>query len=154
MFWSDWEQGDPRIERAFLDGSNRTRIKTTGLKYPNGLAVDFTGQRLYWCDAGTDKIGSVLFDGASPRIHFSLRSGAHPFGLSLFNDMLYWSDWKKKGIFKGSKNGRSTNVLKSDTEYVYGVRVFAKENQPGNICLKDQSCFAEYKLRRVLLLPF
>ena len=113
-----------------MDGSNRIRIKTSGLKYPNGLAIDFTTQRLYWCDAGTDKIGSMLFDGSSPQIHFR---PLHPFSLTVYKDALYWSDWNKKdlGIFKGSKNGRKKVALKQAKEYLYGVKVFAKENQPG-----------------------
>ena len=136
LFFSDWEDGDPRIERAFMDGSNRTRIKTSGLKFPNGLAIDFSAQRLYWCDAGTDKIGSMFFDGSSPKIVF--RSVVHAFGLGLYKDTLYWSDWKKKGIFKGFKNGTKKMVLKQDTQYLYGVRVFAKETQPGNACYEQQ----------------
>lgn len=131
LFWSDWEDNDPRLERALMDGSNRQRIKTSGLKFPNGLAIDFKGQRLFWCDAGTDKIGSLRFDGTSQEIHFRL-GDAHPFDLGLYEDTLFWSDWKKKGISKGFKNGTNKMVLKQDTEVLYGVKVFAKENQLGD----------------------
>ena len=135
MFWSDWEDVDPRIERAALDGSNRIRIKTStessGLKYPNGLAIDLTTQRLYWCDAGTDEIGSMRFDGSSFRNHYR---PLHPFSLTVYKDELYWSDWNKKAIFKGSKNVKTKVVLKQAREHLYGVKVFAKENQPGKAC--------------------
>ena len=62
MFWADW--GDnPKIERANLDGSDRVAIVTTDLGYPNGLALDYESNRLYWCDAKLDRIEYVDFDG-------------------------------------------------------------------------------------------
>ena len=131
LFWTDWEEKNARIERAFMDGSNRTLIKTTNLRYPNGLAIDFNTSRLYWCDAGTHEIGSMLFDGTSSQIHF--QSLPHPFGLVVFYDTIYWTDWKKKSILQAPKNGGRKTVLKEESEYLYGVRIFAKENQPGTI---------------------
>ena len=128
LFWSDWEDGDPRIEQVLMNGSNRTRIKTAGLKYPNGLAIDFSAQRLYWCDGGTDEIGSMSLKGDAQLIHFR---SPHPFAVSVFKDALYWSDWTKKAIFKAPLNGKKM-VLKQDKEVHYGVRVYAEENQPGN----------------------
>lgn len=50
MFWSDWGQ-NPRIERAFMDGTVREVIVNTKLYWPNGLALDYTTQRLYFADA-------------------------------------------------------------------------------------------------------
>ena len=115
-----------------MDGSNRSRIKTTNLKHPNGLAIDFNTNRLFWCDASTDQIGSMLFDGTSLRILY--RSLSHPFALVVYNDKLFWTDWKKNSVFQGSIYGGRKTVLKKDSEYLYGVRVFAKENQPGIVC--------------------
>lgn len=111
-----------------MDGSNRIRIKTSDLKFPNGLAIDFSSQLLYWCDGGTDKIGSMSFNGSSHEIHFR---SLHPFAVSVFKNALYWSDWTKKAIFKAPLNGKKM-VLKQDKEVHYGVRVFSEENQPGN----------------------
>ncbi|XP_068751456.1 low-density lipoprotein receptor-related protein 1-like isoform X2 [Montipora capricornis] len=134
LFWSDWDNAYPRIERALMDGSNRTQIKTSDLKYPNGLALDLAAQRLYWCDGGKDKIGSMLFDGTAEEIHFYVEK-MHPFGLSLFNNTLFWSDWKQKGILKGSKNAKNGTyeILRNQEEgHLFGLKVFAKENQPGS----------------------
>ena len=114
-----------------MDGSNRTQIKTSDLKYPNGLTIDFTTQRLYWCDAKTDVIGSMYFDGTAQQVHLLL-SSMHTFGLSLYNGTLFWSDWNTKSIFKGSTNGSFQELLKPRKDNVYDVRVFSKENQPGN----------------------
>ena len=62
MFWSDWGSR-PEIERANLDGSGRTPIVSDDLVFPNGLALDYELNRLYWCDAGTDRIEYCDFDG-------------------------------------------------------------------------------------------
>jgi len=44
MFWTDW--GDqPKIERAGMDGSQRTTIVSTSLLTPNGIAIDNVTQR-------------------------------------------------------------------------------------------------------------
>ena len=53
----------PEIERANLDGSGRTSIVSDDLVFPNGLALDYELNRLYWCDAGTDRIEYCDFDG-------------------------------------------------------------------------------------------
>jgi len=55
MFWTD--QGTiPKIERSDLDGGNRQTIVQGDLKWPNGLVIDQASLRLFWTDAGLDKI--------------------------------------------------------------------------------------------------
>lgn len=40
LFWSDW--GPPgRIERSYMDGSDRKVIIDNDLGFPTGLAIDF-----------------------------------------------------------------------------------------------------------------
>ena len=56
MFWSDWYEKAPKIERASLDGSSRVRLIDKELGWPNGIALDLEGDKIYWCDAKTDKI--------------------------------------------------------------------------------------------------
>ena len=43
MFWTDWGK-KARIERADMDGGNRTVILNEGLTWPNGLTIDITTQ--------------------------------------------------------------------------------------------------------------
>lgn len=118
-----------------MDGSNRTQIKTSDLKFPNGLAIDFTTQRLYWCEAGKNVIGSMYFDGTAQQVHLQFES-MHAFSLSLYNGTFFWSDWNTKSIFKSSTNGSFQAFLKPRKDKVYDVRVFSKENQPGNKWLR------------------
>ena len=46
-----------------LDGTDRTPIVTNRVSVPNGLALDFELDRLYWCDAYYDNIQYVDFEG-------------------------------------------------------------------------------------------
>ena len=54
MFWTDWENKNPRIERATMSGHDRRVIvDITELHggWPNGLTIDYPEHRLYWIDA-------------------------------------------------------------------------------------------------------
>lgn len=55
MYWTDWGT-IPKIQRANLDGSNQRTIVRGQLKWPNGLVIDAASQKLFWADAGLDKI--------------------------------------------------------------------------------------------------
>lgn len=55
MYWTDWGE-NPKIERANLDGTDRIILVNTSLGWPNGLALDYAEDKLYWGDAKTDKI--------------------------------------------------------------------------------------------------
>ena len=62
LFWSDWGSR-PRIERAGLDGSNRTTIITAKIYWPNGLTLDIPNQRVYFADSKLDYIDFCNYDG-------------------------------------------------------------------------------------------
>ncbi|KAH9508831.1 Low-density lipoprotein receptor- protein 2 [Bulinus truncatus] len=44
IYWTDWGTV-PKIEKHNYDGSNRQTIASSGLQYPNGLALDVTGNK-------------------------------------------------------------------------------------------------------------
>ena len=49
VFWVNWHQV-PSIERANIDGSNRTTVIDTWPGAALGLAVDWIADRIYYCD--------------------------------------------------------------------------------------------------------
>lgn len=62
LFWSSW--GDnATIERACMDGSERSAIVSSNLTWPNGLAIDYESSRLFWLDAKFQVVESADFDG-------------------------------------------------------------------------------------------
>lgn len=70
MYWTDWG-ANPKIERAGMDASNRVVIISTNLTWPNGLAIDYETQRLYWADAGMKTIEFGNFDGSDRQVSAS-----------------------------------------------------------------------------------
>lgn len=57
----------------------------------------------------------------------------HPFGISLYDDTLYWSDWKKKGILASKVDPRNGKIkmLRDDLQQVFGVEVYSASRQIG-----------------------
>ena len=65
MFWTDWEGGNSRIERATLSGGQRTIVfdiwgRLPGSEWPNGIACDMTSTRIFWVDARSDSVHTVF----------------------------------------------------------------------------------------------
>lgn len=56
-----------RLSNLFsgMDGSNFTKLVTTRLLWPNGLTIDYPTDRVFWADAGTDRIEFVEYDGTN-----------------------------------------------------------------------------------------
>lgn len=67
MFWTDWGK-IPKIEKIGMDGVGRKVIVRTGLKWPNGLALDLETETLYWGDAGTSQIESSTLEGRNRKV--------------------------------------------------------------------------------------
>lgn len=67
------------------------------LGWPNGLAIDYKTDRLWWVDALLDTIQSSRFDGSDvstlrgPRI-------VHPYGLAVYDNFVYYTDWRLESI--------------------------------------------------------
>ncbi|KAL1116301.1 hypothetical protein AAG570_005796, partial [Ranatra chinensis] len=79
LFWTDW--GDiPKIERSYMDGSHRQVIVESDLGLPNGLALDYTLNKLYWADALKDHIEMSDLRGKD-RVQL-IPEATHPFGLA------------------------------------------------------------------------
>ena len=111
LFWSDW--GDhPKIERSNQDGSSRQVIVETDMVWPNGLAIDYVTNKIYWADGKLSTIESADFDGKNRQV--VLKSKAfiqHPFAVDVFEDEIYWSDWAQLSVLKTNKFGVSNGTV-------------------------------------------
>jgi len=92
MFWTDWGT-NPAILKAGMDGSTPLPIVNSQLRWPNGIAVDHGASRIYWMDANTDIIETTTFDGGDRQIVSTSAPIRHPFGLDVFENSIFWSDW-------------------------------------------------------------
>lgn len=128
MFWSDWGS-IPVIERAGMDGSERRALVTDNLKFPNGLAVDQKNSLLYFVDGGTKTLECVNFDGSGRKS--VIKSGlVHPFGIDVFSNKVYWTDWDTQTIDVADKStGKGRRSLLNNTSDLMDVRVFHRERR-------------------------
>ncbi|XP_057187146.1 low-density lipoprotein receptor-related protein 4 isoform X1 [Triplophysa rosa] len=123
MYWTDWG-ANPKIERAGMDASERTVIISTNLTWPNGLAIDYQTQRLYWADASVKTIEFGNFDGSGRQVLIGSQL-LHPFGLTLHEDRIYWTDWQSKSIQSADKlTGLDRKTLAENLENLMDIHMF------------------------------
>lgn len=118
-----------------MDGSNHIiLVNGSDIGWPNGLAIDFDGNYVYWVDAKTDTIEKMKLDGSDREIVMS--DHRHPFGLALNKDRIFYSDWQEKSIFSVSrKNISDRSILREGLSGLMEVQVFDKSLQKGIYCL-------------------
>lgn len=115
------------------DPKSRQVIVNKNIGWPNGLTIDYTLNRIWWTDAklGLKTIESADLNGNHRRIVLKGGSLEHPFGISVFQDNVYWTDWKSKKLFKANKfTGGEEVVLASYLLGVMDVAVFDQQKQP------------------------
>ena len=143
MFWSDW--GDyPKIEKCGMNGDPKTRqiIVDSDLIWPNGLTLDYSEKRLYWVEAQLSYIASVDFNGRNRRTVFvgDKSDLPQPFAISVFNSVLYWTDWDTKSLnlYNQTDNGKGKIKIKGKIDPM-DVKVFDPGRQPPSIspCQKN-----------------
>ena len=91
MIWTDVGTY-PKIERASLSGKQRVAIVTKYLYLPNGIELDKGNKRIFWVDAGYDRVETVDYYGNNRKILFQ-QSGLHPFGVVFIAPFLFFTDW-------------------------------------------------------------
>lgn len=129
MFWTDWGKL-PRIESAFLDGSSRKIIVGTSIGWPNGLAIDFEQNRLYWADAQLDRIEAVDFDGQNRLV--VVKQVLHPYGVAVHGPYVYWTDWQNKAIERADKhNGLDKQLITDNIEFLMEIRMVTAARAQG-----------------------
>lgn len=67
LFWTDIG-AQPVVESASLEGKDRAVIASTNLVSPSGLTIDFTEDRLFWCDQRRGLVETAALDGSDRRV--------------------------------------------------------------------------------------
>ncbi|CAG5124929.1 unnamed protein product, partial [Candidula unifasciata] len=100
IYWSDISSDKSSISRMGFNFTSRTKhreqeqLHNSTVRNPDGLAVDWIGRNLYWCDKTTDTIEVSTLDGKYRRI--LLREGLQePRALEVFpqKGLLFFTDW-------------------------------------------------------------
>ena len=130
MYWTDW--GSPaKIEKASMDGLNRTVIHSTNLAWPNALTIDYENQDLYWADAMLDKLETSKVDGSNRRL-LTDRFILHPFSITFFKGFLYWTDWQFDAILTAPVDSPTQirGLVLQLPVNPNGIEVVSRERQP------------------------
>lgn len=131
MYWTDWGQ-PAKIEVASMDGSSHRVLHDTNLGWPNGLTIDYDTQTLYWADALLDKIETSSTNGTG-RMVVCTTHILHPFGIEIYQETLYWTDWRYKAVLKANVSQPTCDirvVLYNLTFDPMGIRTVSLERQP------------------------
>uniref|UniRef100_A0A8D0BMN3 Low-density lipoprotein receptor-related protein n=1 Tax=Salvator merianae TaxID=96440 RepID=A0A8D0BMN3_SALMN len=135
MYWTEWG-GKPKIDRAAMDGSERTTL-VPNVGRANGLTIDYAKRRLYWTDLDTNLIESSNMLGLDRDVIAD--DLPHPFGLTQYQDYIYWTDWSRRSIERANKtSGQNRTVIQNHLDYVMDILVFHSSRQAGwNECASN-----------------
>lgn len=123
MYWTDWG-ANPKIEKAEMDGSARQTIVTGNLVWPNGLTIDQATNRLFWADAKLNKIESSDLTGGNRQLVMSSAADIHPYGLTVHQGMLYWTDWNTKSISRFNLSSGNEEEIVRGLQKPMDIHVF------------------------------
>lgn len=123
MFWTDWGV-NARIERANMDGNERTTVIADDLVWPNGLSIDLEEDKLYWNDAKRKVIEMANLDGSGRKV--LVKNVQYPYGLAVAGNFLYWSDWMTKAIHRVDKTtGNNATMIVEKHDGIMDIRVIS-----------------------------
>jgi hypothetical protein len=161
MYWSS-RGHQAKIERADMDGGNRTVIKAFPTPQhwssippsPNGLALDSETNLLYWIDEFKGVLQYVNMALPPPyQIHDLVSNHDYlmsPFGLVLNEEHIYWSEQGfRGGIFRVDKrNGNGVTRVARTSASPRDVHVYHNATAiPGNGLILPQNGKKKKKIR-------
>ena len=111
MVWSDWGSS-PKIEKATLSGNQRVAIVSSNLQWPNGIELDRGNKRVFWVDAGMDRVESVDYEGNNRKLLKRI-TGFHPFGVALIAPFLFFTDWTTSSLLHTLDADTGDHVISS-----------------------------------------
>lgn len=115
-FWTDVAKR--RIYSSKIDGNgSRTEVISTGLRSPEGIAVDFINGNIYWTDSEYNHIEVAKYDGSSRAVLVN-KDMVNPRGIALdpIRGRMYWTDWNRDApkIWVADMDGGNKRVLVSE----------------------------------------
>ncbi|GIY35944.1 prolow-density lipoprotein receptor-related protein 1 [Caerostris darwini] len=142
MFFTKWGHphmhSSPALERAQMDGSNRTKLVSEKIVKPNGIAVDIPSENVYWIDIYLGTIERIKYDGTGRKT--ILRNNQmknldfisnNLIRLSIFEDYIYVTNVDGSNILAIPKhNVSSPKSIKSNKTHPFSIRIYHRQKQP------------------------
>ena len=135
LFWSDWDDEEPRIERSTLAGEDRKPIfslKLIGGAWPNGITLDYIKKRVFFLDARSKEIHTIDYNGEKhKRIIRNPEYLHHPFGITIYENNMFWTDWRLGSVIKADKfTGSNVTIFYHASTQPFDVKVMHPSRQP------------------------
>lgn len=136
LYWIDQGQF-PKLERAFLDGTNRTVLVSTSMDSPTDLFIDQTTGDVYWSDNTKDTIERCSWNGLNRTV---IRSTNLPNTQAVFvqDQTLYYADSRLRGVYSLNIANLSSIpdkvlIKRVKTDTLNDLLIFNDKSQPTNI---------------------
>uniref|UniRef100_A0A3B1JND8 LDL receptor related protein 1B n=1 Tax=Astyanax mexicanus TaxID=7994 RepID=A0A3B1JND8_ASTMX len=128
MFWTNWNERRPGILRATLSGRNMRLIISERILTPNGLTIDHRAEKLYFSDGSLGSLERCDYDGSHRYVVVKAGPGTF-FGLAVYGDFLFWSDWEQRSVMRSDKlTGADVTILRADsTQQPMGITAVAND---------------------------
>lgn len=137
--WLITQDGYSIIEKSWMDGTNRIKIMQLNNSWVSGLTIDFQRKHLYWSEAMHSMIERVDFNGNN-RQKILYRTIEHPFGLSYYNDVIYFAQFMKGFIMRYDLNRKHMIRIDSGSEPLLHTKVYSANIQSGDNPCKKSTC--------------
>lgn len=112
------------------DLSTRHIIIKDDIFWPNGLTIDYEDEAIFWADAKLNIICSASLTGTN-RKTISQGDLQHPFALTMYKNILYWTDWQTKSIHScNKKTGAGRKAVLGSSLTPMDIHVYDQERQP------------------------
>ncbi|KAI6181981.1 hypothetical protein M3Y99_01967800 [Aphelenchoides fujianensis] len=112
LFWTLWDEGNPRIERATMAGEDRRVLLSIHTEDPGGRVAERPHLRFLRESDSTGsmrsriRFHSVRYDGGDRQLVLRNSPGnelAHPFAITAFEEHVFWTDWRSRSLYKAGE---------------------------------------------------
>ena len=132
-------------------------IIASDLGFPIGLTLDMDSHRIFWVDSQLHRIESADLDGKYRNI--LIKDIAQPFGLTLIDQHIFWSDTQNKAVERANKvTGADHETICDNIDNITEIKAAAHSRQVGtnpcallngacsHLCLFRPQGISKYKL--------
>lgn len=83
-------------------------------------------------DAKSDSIHTVTYDGTGyHEVMRDLEMLSHPFAISLFENHVYWTDWRTNSVVRANKwNGADVSIMQRTLTQPFDIQIMHPSRQP------------------------
>lgn len=129
LYWNDNFLN--KIEKASMDGQNRTIIINTNVPLTHSLTLDYQEQRLYWIDTDYRVLECSTVNGTDRKTVYLFSQSYTFYGMSFLQDTLYFSQYGTiQRVNTSGHNFTSISVPHLCYKSYRRLKIFSKERQP------------------------